>query len=142
MRDLVVVCLTLAGAAASGFAFRQTEPANSSKRIDFVRDVQPIFTRSCVACHGPFTQMAGLRVDAKQSVLVKVVVPGNAAESALYRRVAEDALARGIDTLTCEVNLDPPNPTSLAFHERQGFVSVGGLPTHDGRIVNLLQKSL
>jgi mono/diheme cytochrome c family protein len=90
MRDFVVVCLTLAGAAASGFAFRQTEPASSANagKIDFVRDVQPIFTRSCVACHGPNTQMAGLRLDAKQSVLAKVVVPGNAAESALYRRVA------------------------------------------------------
>jgi mono/diheme cytochrome c family protein len=87
MRDLVVVCLTVACAAASGFAFRQTEPA-SAQKIDFVRDVQPIFTRSCVACHGPNTQMAGLRLDAKQSVLAKVVVPGNTAESALYRRVA------------------------------------------------------
>ncbi len=61
---------------------------------------------------------------------------------ALYLRLAEDARAQGIDTLTCEVNLDPPNPTSLAFHDRQGFTSVGGLPTHDGRIVNLLQKTL
>src|SRR5205823_6033369 len=48
----------------------------------------PIFTRSCVACHGPNTQMAGLRLDAKQSVLAKVVVPGNPGQSALYRRVA------------------------------------------------------
>jgi len=88
MRDLVVVCLAVAGAAGSGFAFRQTEPANPSKKIDFVRDVQPIFTRSCVACHGPNTQMAGLRLDSKQAVFAKVVVPGNAADSALYRRVA------------------------------------------------------
>ena len=32
--------------------------------------------------------MAGLRLDAKRSVLAKVVVPGNPGESALYRRVA------------------------------------------------------
>ena len=79
MGDLVVVCLALAGTVVSGF---------SAKKIDFVRDVQPIFARSCLACHGPNTQMAGLRLDAKQAVFAKVVLPGNAAESALYRRVA------------------------------------------------------
>jgi mono/diheme cytochrome c family protein len=88
MRELAIACLALVGAAAGGLAFRQTEPAGGAKKIDFVRDVQPIFTRSCVACHGPNTQMAGLRLDAKQSVLAKVVLPGNAAESSLYKRVA------------------------------------------------------
>jgi len=76
MPNLVVLCLAHAGVATA------------AEKIDFVRDVQPIFTRSCVACHGPNTQMAGLRLDAKQSVLAKVVVPGNAPASALYRRVA------------------------------------------------------
>jgi hypothetical protein len=73
---------------AGGFGFQQADHATEVKKVDFVRDVQPIFTRSCVACHGPNTQMAGLRLDAKQSVFAKVVVAGNPAESALYRRVA------------------------------------------------------
>jgi hypothetical protein len=72
-----VVCLVVASVTLAG-----------ANQIDFVRDVQPIFARSCVMCHGPNTQMAGLRLDAKQSAMAKVVVPGNAAESALYRRVA------------------------------------------------------
>ncbi len=88
MREIAILSLALVGAAAGGFAYRQTEPASGPKKIDFVKDVQPIFTRSCVACHGPNTQMAGLRLDAKQAVLAKVVVPGNSAASALYRRVA------------------------------------------------------
>ena len=83
MRELALLVLALAGAAAGGFAYRQTEPASTVKKIDFVKDVQPIFTRSCVACHGPNTQMAGLRLDAKQSVMAKVVVPGNS-QKALY----------------------------------------------------------
>ncbi|MGC2656444.1 MAG: DUF1549 domain-containing protein, partial [Bryobacteraceae bacterium] len=66
----------------------KADPPATSKKVDFVRDVEPIFTHSCVACHGPNTQMAGLRLDAKRSVLAKVVVPGNPGESALYRRVA------------------------------------------------------
>ncbi|HEY6988627.1 MAG TPA: PSD1 and planctomycete cytochrome C domain-containing protein [Bryobacteraceae bacterium] len=60
----------------------------SSGKVDFVRDIQPIFQKSCVMCHGPQTQMAGLRVDAKQSVLGRVVVPGKSSESRLYQRVA------------------------------------------------------
>jgi mono/diheme cytochrome c family protein len=88
MRELALLVLALAGAAVGGFAYRQTEPVSTVKKIDFVKDVQPIFTRSCVACHGPNTQMAGLRLDAKQAVMAKVVVPGSSAESALYKRVA------------------------------------------------------
>jgi mono/diheme cytochrome c family protein len=88
MRKLWLGCFLLAGAATGGWALHQTDRAPEAKKVDFVRDVQPIFARSCVACHGPNTQMAGLRLDAKQSVLTKVVVPGNSAQSALYRRVA------------------------------------------------------
>ncbi|MCC7020146.1 MAG: GNAT family N-acetyltransferase [Ardenticatenales bacterium] len=46
-----------------------------------------------------------------------------------------EALARGrgrgtgdgaiAEWLTCEVNIAPPNPGSMAFHERLGFVGVG-----------------
>ncbi len=65
------------------------EPVQATpERVDFVRDIQPIFERSCTMCHGSKTQMAGLRLDARQSVLAKVVVPGKAADSPLYKRVA------------------------------------------------------
>ena len=63
-------------------------PQPSTATVDFVRDIQPIFQKSCIACHGPNTQMAGLRLDAKQAVFAKVVVPGKATESSLYQRVA------------------------------------------------------
>src|SRR5882724_3703911 len=68
---------------SAGLGEAQTTPT-----IDFVRDIQPIFQKSCVMCHGALTQMAGLRLDAKQSVMAKVVVPGKPAESKLYQRVA------------------------------------------------------
>jgi mono/diheme cytochrome c family protein len=88
MREIALVCLVLAGALEAGLPSQQAERPVEVKKVDFVRDVQPIFERSCLACHGPNTQMAGLRLDAKQSVFAKAVVPGNSAESALYRRVA------------------------------------------------------
>lgn len=42
----------------------------------------------------------------------------------LYERVVALALEQGRVEVTCEVNLDPPNPGSLAFHERLGFREV------------------
>jgi predicted GNAT superfamily acetyltransferase len=44
---------------------------------------------------------------------------------ALYRDLFEKAAARGHERVVCEVNLDPPNPVSDAFHAALGFVDVG-----------------
>jgi predicted GNAT superfamily acetyltransferase len=44
--------------------------------------------------------------------------------------------------LCCEVNLDPPNPGSLRFHKRIGFVECGLESTAPGYAVTYLQKSL
>ncbi len=38
-----------------------------------------------------------------------------------------------VTIMTCEVNLRPPNPTSLRFHENRGFCRVGTQETEDGR---------
>jgi len=61
--------------------------------VDFVRDVQPIFVKSCNGCHGEKSQQAALRLDAKALALAggqsgKVIVPGKATDSTLYQRVA------------------------------------------------------
>ncbi|MBI5422989.1 MAG: GNAT family N-acetyltransferase [Opitutae bacterium] len=40
---------------------------------------------------------------------------------AFYAAVAQVARERGARFLCCDVNLDPPNPESHAFHERLGF---------------------
>jgi predicted GNAT superfamily acetyltransferase len=42
----------------------------------------------------------------------------------LYNRVVDLAVEQGRDEVTCEVNVDPPNPGSLAFHSRLGFSEV------------------
>ena len=62
----------------------QTPPG---PKPDFARDIQPVLESSCYTCHGPKQQMAGFRLDSKASA-VKVIDAGNAAGSALYRRVA------------------------------------------------------
>ncbi|MGA8596067.1 MAG: PSD1 and planctomycete cytochrome C domain-containing protein [Bryobacteraceae bacterium] len=85
---VLAILLVFAGAPFLSQGAAQKQNISSSGKVDFVRDIQPIFQKSCLMCHGPHTQMAGLRLDSKQTVLAKVVVPGKSAESHLYQRVA------------------------------------------------------
>ena len=61
---------------------------------DFARDIQPIFEERCYQCHGEQMQQGKLRLDSRDSVFrgggsgVAAVVPGNSANSLLYRYVA------------------------------------------------------
>ncbi len=52
----------------------------------------------------------------------------------LYDAVFADARQHGRLEVTCEVNLDPPNPGSLAFHQRLGFRSIGTQSTKGGAV--------
>jgi len=45
--------------------------------------------------------------------------------SRLYNDVAEFARALDAETLTCEVNVVPPNPASSQFHAQHGFHEIG-----------------
>jgi len=49
------------------------------------------------------------------------------------------AYRNGIDTLVCEVNHEPANLASLAFHQQRGFSELGRMNTR-GVIVSLLAK--
>jgi predicted GNAT superfamily acetyltransferase len=59
--------------------------------------------------------------------------------SALYSDLEREARLRSVPRIVCEVNLEPPNPQSLAFHAARGFVEVGRLRVTDGRFVALLE---
>src|SRR6266852_344690 len=60
-------------------------------RIDFRRDVQPIFRDHCLSCHGPDQQMNGLRLDRRADAMrggsQSDIGPGNADGSRLYHRL-------------------------------------------------------
>ena len=58
----------------------------------------------------------------------------------IYDAVEADAAERGVPLLL-EVNLQPPNEPSLAFHAGRGFTEVGTLAHDDGaKVVRLLAK--
>ncbi|GAA2728739.1 GNAT family N-acetyltransferase [Cellulomonas aerilata] len=61
----------------------------------------------------------------------------------LYAAVAGRAHELGLGEITCEVNLEPPNSQSLAFHARLGFRQVGEQVTKGGAVrVALLARTL
>ena len=74
-------------------------PAASATAVDFVRDIQPVFQKTCYSCHGPEKQEAGLRLDSRQRAFDggdsgKAFIPGKSSESRLIHLVAgldEDA---------------------------------------------------
>ena len=71
--------LILLFAAAGAFA---AEPS------EFSRDVQPVFAKRCLGCHGPSQQMAGLRLDEPASLAThNLIQPGKAADSKLIERI-------------------------------------------------------
>jgi len=59
----------------------------------------------------------------------------------LYRAVFDKAAQDGRDWVTCEVNLEPPNPGSLRFHRRWGFQDVGQQPTKGGAVIVQLLRA-
>ena len=71
-----------------------------------------------------------------------VVVPefrGFGVAQLLYDHARAIAKDQAVPWLTCEVNLEPPNPRSLAFHHRQGFEELGQQATEGGlKTVSLL----
>jgi predicted GNAT superfamily acetyltransferase len=59
----------------------------------------------------------------------RIVVAASARGRGLARKLYEDFFqasnARGHTRVGCEVNYDPPNPESDAFHARMGFKEIG-----------------
>jgi hypothetical protein len=56
--------------------------------VDFNREVRPILSDNCFACHGPDEKqrMANLRLDTREDAM-RVVVPGDSSKSRLFQRV-------------------------------------------------------
>ncbi|MFD7023303.1 GNAT family N-acetyltransferase [Promicromonospora sukumoe] len=52
-----------------------------------------------------------------------------------YDAVFDAARTAGHDVVTCEVNLDPPNPGSMRFHGRLGFSERGQQLTKGGDVL-------
>jgi hypothetical protein len=91
-------------------------PPPASKPVDFQREVRPILSDKCFACHGPAEtgRMANLRLDTKEGAFADrktyhIIKPGDSAASRLYQRVNHE-----------KKPLRMPPPTSgLSLTERE-----------------------
>jgi uncharacterized protein len=67
----------------------------------------------------------------------RIAVAASARGRGHARRLYEDLFAtasrNGHEIVVCEVNLDPPNPASDAFHAALGFSEVGEATIHGGK---------
>lgn len=66
----------------------------------------------------------------------RVAVAEHARRSGLASKLYEDFRAKlpdSIAVMTCEVNLRPPNESSMRFHKRMGFHQVGSQAVEDGK---------
>ncbi|HWA29837.1 MAG TPA: GNAT family N-acetyltransferase [Rhizomicrobium sp.] len=75
-------------------------------------------------------------------VVVAPAFRGRGLADRLYDDFESFARAHNIARITCEVNIEPPNPVSLKFHARRGFEEVGRQPYGPHKIVSLLQHNL
>jgi uncharacterized protein len=66
-------------------------------------------------------------------VVVASAARGRGYARQLYADLFDHARQAGHDIVVCEVNSDPPNPASDAFHAALGFVEVGGARIHGGK---------
>jgi uncharacterized protein len=75
-------------------------------------------------------------------VVVAPAARGKGHARALYTDLFQRAKSAGHTRIVCEVNLDPPNPVSDAFHASLGFSEIGRapIPGHAKTVRYLLRR--
>ena len=77
-------------------------PARAAEPVDYLRDIKPMLSQNCYACHGAAKQRGGLRLDTAASAIKggdsgPAIVPGKSGASRLIKAVPlpqEEAAAK------------------------------------------------
>ena len=75
-------------------------------------------------------------------IAIEAVARGAGVGQALYLEALNIAAACGDERLTAEVNVDPPNPSSMKFHQAFGFRHLLSRSSRDGKVVAMLERPL
>lgn len=98
------------------FSAAEPAPAPGDGKVDFVKDIYPIFVASCIKCHGAEKQKGGLRLDSVEAINKggedgPIVVAGKPGESKLCVLVSKP---KG-DPDIMPANGDPLPPDKIAL---------------------------
>jgi len=91
MKNWVLLSTLVLFTGAPAFA----QPGKT-KKVSFAKDIQPILSANCFACHGPDLKKSGLRLDSAEGAFAKLrggihaIVPGKVKDSELLVRVFSD----------------------------------------------------
>jgi len=116
---LAVIVYGMASTIPGAPAQKGSAPrARPQRRVDFKRQIEPIFARNCYQCHGPKKAMGRLRLDDKESALKgglsgAAIIPGDGKQSLLMKRI----LGEG-DVARMPMGGDPLMPTQIALIRR------------------------
>jgi predicted GNAT superfamily acetyltransferase len=75
-------------------------------------------------------------------IAIEAAARGAGVGQALYNEALALAAANGDERLTAEVNVEPPNPSSMKFHEAFGFRHLLSRPSRGGKVVAMLERPL
>lgn len=94
MRRITLFAIVLACLFVRSFAAHQTAPV---QKVDFVKDVKPIFEQHCYDCHGEEKQMNAFRLDRRSAAMrggTGTMIGGTALSSRLYLRLIGSSYGR------------------------------------------------
>src|SRR5919201_1074769 len=90
---------------------QQPVPASTSARVDFARDILPIFQKNCYECHSAKKSKGHLRLDLRALAMKggedgPIIIPGNGEKSRLVRRLlgldGDDRMPKNGDPLPAD----------------------------------------
>nr|WP_245344485.1 GNAT family N-acetyltransferase [Asticcacaulis solisilvae] len=75
-------------------------------------------------------------------VVVAATAQGRGLGRQLYAHAVDEARRLGFERIVCEINIDPPNPGSVAFHTALGFTPAGEQKLSNGKTVGYFELEL